>query len=206
MPDQAPDAPRGEARRAQILAAAAECFRRHGFHGSSIAQISKLAGMSAGHIYHYFANKEAIIAGIVAQDLDRLLTFTRELRSAADMRSAMVERAVEGVEDNLDPGAAALQLEIVAEAARNAGVAEIVRAADEQCRAGLAETLRTMRTAAGYADSDATIAGMVEALAAMFEGLQIRTIRNPHLDRDAVTLVFRQMVHDLLTRVPARDA
>jgi len=206
MPDQTPDAPRGEARRAQILAAAAECFRLHGFHGSSIAQISKVAGMSAGHIYHYFENKEAIIAGIVAQHLDRLLTLTRELRSASDVRSAMVERAVEGVEDNLDPGAAALQLEIVAEAARNTSVAEIVRAADQQCRASLAETLRTVRTAAGHADSDATLAGMVEALAAMFEGLQARTIRNPELDRDAVTRVFRQMIHDLLTCAPARDA
>lgn len=205
MPDQATDAPRGEARRAQILAAAAECFRLHGFHGSSIAQISRLAGMSAGHIYHYFENKEAIIAGIVAQDLDRLLTLTSELRSAVDVRSAMVDCAAEGVENNLEPGAAALQLEIVAEAARNAGVAEIVRAADRQCRAGLAETLRTMRTAAGHVDSDATIAGMVEALAAMFEGLQIRTIRNPELDREAVTQTFRQMVHDLLTRAPSRD-
>jgi len=51
-----------DARRAQIRAAAGECFRQHGFHGTSIAQISKRAGMSTGHIYHYFENKEAIIA------------------------------------------------------------------------------------------------------------------------------------------------
>jgi len=201
-PDQPSDASRAEARRTQVRAAAAECFRLHGFHGTSIAQISKAAGMSTGHIYHYFENKEAIIADIVAQDLDRLLTLTAELRAASDVKSAMLERAVEGVQDNLDPGAAALQLEIVAEAARNPRVADIVRAADRQCRASLAATLRTQRQAAGHQDSEATLAGMTEALAAMFEGLQIRAIRNPDLDQTAVVQTFRRMIHDLLSQTP----
>lgn len=196
------DAPRAEARRAQIRAAAEQCFRQHGFHGTSIAQISKAAGMSTGHIYHYFENKEAIIADIVAQDLDRLLTLTAELRAAGDVKTAMIERAVEGVRDNLDPDTAGLQLEIVAEAARNPHVADIVRAADRQCRDSLRETLRTLRQAAGHRDSDATLSGMTETLAAMFEGLKIRSIRNPDLDRDAVVRMFRRMIHDLLTQTP----
>ena len=201
-PDQPSDASRAEVRRTQIRKAAENCFRQHGFHGTSIAQISKAAGMSTGHIYHYFENKEAIIADIVAQDLDRLLTLTAELRAASDVKSAMLERAVEGVEDNLDPGAAALQLEIVAEAARNPRVADIVRAADRQCRASLAATLRTQRQAAGHQDSESTLAGMTEALAAMFEGLQIRAIRNPDLDQAAVVQTFRRMIHDLLSQTP----
>ncbi|MFZ0788336.1 MAG: TetR/AcrR family transcriptional regulator [Chromatiaceae bacterium] len=193
---------RSEARRAQILGAAADCFRSHGFHGASIAQISKSAGMSAGHIYHYFENKEAIIAAIVAQDLADLLALTAELRSARDVKAAMIERAVEAVQEHLDPKTAGLQLEIVAEAARNPGVADIVHAADEQCRDVLADTLRTLRQAEGHRDSEATLSGMVEALAAMFEGLRIRTVRNPGLDRDALVRTFRRMVHDLLTQSP----
>jgi AcrR family transcriptional regulator len=200
--DPPSEASRAETRRAQIRAAAADCFRQHGVHGTSIAQISKAAGMSTGHIYHYFENKEAIIADIVARDLDRLLTLTAELRAAGDVKSAMIERAVEGVEDNLDPGTAGLQLEIVAEAARNPRVADIVRAADRQCRASLAATIRTQRLAAGHQDSEAALAGMVETLAAMFEGLQIRAIRNPDLDRDAVVQTFRRMIHDLLSQPP----
>ena len=200
--DHPSEASRAETRRAQIRAAAADCFRQHGFHGTSIAQISKAAGMSTGHIYHYFENKEAIIADIVARDLDRLLTLTAELRAAGDVKSAMIERAVEGVEDNLDPGTAGLQLEIVAEAARNPRVADIVRAADRQCRASLAATIRPQRLAAGHQDSEAALAGMVETLAAMFEGLQIRAIRNPDLDRDAVVQTFRRMIHDLLSQTP----
>jgi TetR/AcrR family transcriptional repressor of uid operon len=198
--NQNTEAPRAEARRTQIRAAAEECFRQHGFHGTSIAQISKAAGMSTGHIYHYFENKEAIIADIVAQDLERLLTLTAELRAASDVKAAMIERAVEGVQDNLDPGSAGLQLEIVAEAARNPHIAGIVRAADKQCRDSLAETIRALRLAAGHQDSEATLAGMVEAISAMFEGLKIRAIRNPNIDRDVVVRMFRRMVSDLLTQ------
>ena len=196
------DTSRAEARRAQIRAAAADCFRRQGFHGTSIAQISKVAGMSTGHIYHYFENKEAIIADIVAQDLQRLLTLTAELRAASDVKAAMIERAVEGVQGNLDPGAAGLQLEIVAEAARNPHIAGIVRAADRQCRESLVETIRTQRQAAGHQDSEATLAGMVEAISAMFEGLRVRAIRNPDIDRNMVVYMFRRMVGDLLSQTP----
>jgi AcrR family transcriptional regulator len=197
--DHPTEAPRAEARRTQIRGAAADCFRQYGFHGTSIAQISKAAGMSTGHIYHYFENKEAIIADIVAQDLNRLLILTAELRAASDLKAAMIERAVEGVQDNLDPGSAGLQLEIVAEAARNPHIAGIVRAADRQCRDSLAETIRALRHAAGHEDSETVLSGMVEALAAMFEGLRIRAIRNPDIDHDAVVRVFRRMVHELLT-------
>jgi len=201
-PDLPTEASRAEARRTQIRAAAEQCFRQHGFHGTSIAQISKVAGMSTGHIYHYFENKEAIIADIVAQDLDRLLTLTAELRAASDVKSAMIERAVEGVEDNLDPGTAGLQLEIVAEAARNAHVADIVRTADRQCRDSLRETLRALRQAAGHQDSESTLSGMVETLAAMFEGLRIRAIRNPELNQEAVARLFRSMMHTLFSHTP----
>lgn len=197
-----PDATRADARRSQIRAAAADCFRQHGFHGTSIAQISKAAGMSTGHIYHYFENKEAIIADIVAQDLDRLLRLTAELRAASDVKAAMIERAVEGVQQNLDPGHAGLQLEVVAEAARNPHIARIVRAADRQCRESLLETIRTLRQAAGHQDSKATLAGMAEAISAMFEGLRIRAIRNPDIDRDVVVQMFRRMVGDLLSQAP----
>ena len=192
------EASRAAARRQQILAAAAQCFREHGFHGASIAQISKMAGMSAGHIYHYFENKEAIIAAIVAQDLETLLTLTAELRAACNMRAALIERAAEGVADQLDPVNAALKLEIVVEAARNPHVAQIVREADETCRRELMVTIRAIRSAAGHDDTPAAIGDMVEVLASLFEGLLLRTIRNPELDRQRVAQRIQLAINDLL--------
>lgn len=189
--------PRAAARRAQICAAAADCFRRHGFHGTSIAQISKAAGMSPGHIYHYFANKEAIIEDIVAQDLHRVLTLIAEMSSAEDVRDAMIERAAEGVANHLDADAAALRLEIAAEAARNPRIAAIVRDADRRTRAGLAEAVRHVRRSLGHADSDADIDAQVETIAAMFEGLQIRSVRNPAAEPARVTRIYQRVLSEV---------
>lgn len=197
--------PRAAARRVQIRAAAADCFRRHGFHGTSIAQISKAAGMSPGHIYHYFANKEAIIEDIVAQDLQRVLTLIAAMSSAEDVRDAMIERVAEGVANHLDAAAAALRLEIAAEAARNPRIAAIVRDADRRTRAGLAEAVRHVRRSLGHADSDADIDAQVETIAAMFEGLQIRSVRNPAADRAWVTRIYQQLLGELF-RLPADGA
>jgi AcrR family transcriptional regulator len=190
---------RSELRRAQILSAAADCFRRHGFHGASIAQISRAAGMSAGHIYHYFESKEAIIAAIVEQDLARVLTLTAELRSARDVQDAMIARVAKGVAEQLDPSAAALRLEIVAEATRNPGIAAMVRSADRRSLEGLTETIRSARLVAGHADSGLDTEALAEVVAAMFEGLQIRAVRNPDLDAERVTALYRRLLRDLLT-------
>ena len=53
-------------RKEQVLVAAVECFKLQGFHKTSMSQISAAAGMSSGHIYHYFGSKEAIVEAIVA--------------------------------------------------------------------------------------------------------------------------------------------
>ena len=193
---------RAEVRRTQILDAAADCFRKHGFHGASISQISKSAGMSPGHIYHYFENKEAIISAIVARDIEHFLTLTAEIRSACNVREAMFARMAEGIDQCLDAQTAGLKLEIVAEASRNPHVAEIVRAADKVCRESLMLTIRDTRHAAGHQDDDATLAAMVEVFVTMFEGLQIRTIRNPGIDRNIVIRLFQSALGALLDQTP----
>ncbi|HEX3781224.1 MAG TPA: TetR/AcrR family transcriptional regulator [Pseudonocardiaceae bacterium] len=50
-----------DARRQQILDAAALCFARKGFHGTSMPDIFTEANLSAGAIYRYFPSKQAII-------------------------------------------------------------------------------------------------------------------------------------------------
>ena len=55
-------------RRDEILAAAARCFVRSGFHGASMQDICTEAGMSPGNLYRYFPSKEALIAGIAERD------------------------------------------------------------------------------------------------------------------------------------------
>jgi AcrR family transcriptional regulator len=52
------------ARREQILQAAEACFARQGFHQTTIQDVIRESGLSAGCIYSYFASKEELIQAI----------------------------------------------------------------------------------------------------------------------------------------------
>jgi len=52
------------ARRDQIIAAAAECFARSGYHATTMAGIAEAAGVSKGTPYLYFPSKEALFIAL----------------------------------------------------------------------------------------------------------------------------------------------
>lgn len=70
MPRVTPE--HSEARRQQILEAARACFLRDGFHQTSMQDIQREAGLSAGAIYLYFKSKNEIILGIATELLATL--------------------------------------------------------------------------------------------------------------------------------------
>ena len=184
--------PKGQARRAQILDAAAECFRREGFHGSSMARIAATAGMSPGHLFHYFKRKEDIVEAIVARERTVMEDFAGKLRSAGS-RSDVLELIYAGVVHVLAQDAedanASLTMEILAEATRNPEILEMLRAFDEEAR---------QKVVAVFEDTTPGAASRRETLAALVEGLSIRKLRNPELagtlDRDVLREVLRSVV------------
>ena len=184
-----------EVRRRQILDAAAEVFRRRGFHAASMAEIAKTFGMSAGHIYNYFDSKEAIIEAIVARDIDEFLALTAQMQGEADLRHEMVERVDEGTDRRLDADHASLQIEIVAEASRNPKIADMVQRADTTVRRRLIELVRA--AARGPVD-EVDLTARAELLLALFEGLMIRTLRQPEIDRPALKRGLRDAVRHLI--------
>lgn len=54
-------------RREQIIAAAVKVFGQKGTQRATIRDIAREAGIADGTIYNYFANKDALIVGILAQ-------------------------------------------------------------------------------------------------------------------------------------------
>lgn len=193
----APAAPASlaELRRRQILDAAEECFRRRGFHNASMAEIAKSFGMSAGHIYNYFDSKEAIIAAIVERDLAEFMKRAVELHAAPDVQAALLARVDDGVAEQLNPGKAGRQFEVLAEAGRNPEVLASMRAADATVRAELREILRRTR-ADGHNGRD--LDGRVAVLMALFDGLMVRGLRQPDVPRPQVTRVLRAVIAELM--------
>lgn len=155
--------------------------------------------MSAGHIYHYFENKEAIIGAIVQRDLDRLVELWAELRASQDVRESVIELSAGKVEEMTDSFSAGLRLEIIAEAARNPEVARIVQAANNCCMENLIEILRLARQAGGMNDDDEILAAKGEIIASMFEGLMVRTVRNPTIDRKRMAGMMQHVMRRIIS-------
>lgn len=188
--------PSAESRRQQILDAACDQVRRSGFHGASMADIAKAAGLSVGQIYRYFENKEAIIAAIVAQDLAEMREKFAELESQpGDLLDAITSHLPEAVDKCYDLSRSALVLEVLAEAARNPKVAAIVHAADLQERALARNMLERSRKPEW---SDAEFVARAEMIGVLFDGLVMRAVNNPDADRAALVKVFRATLQSIL--------
>jgi AcrR family transcriptional regulator len=189
--------PTPEARRQQILDAACDCVRQAGFHGASMAEIAKAAGLSVGQIYRYFENKEAIIAAIVAQDLAEMREKFAEMESRpGDLVDALTEHLPEAVDKCFDMGRAALTLEVLAEASRNPKVAAILRAADEQERVYAQAMLDRSRKPEW---SDAEFQARCEAVGLLFDGMIIRAVNHPDTDREPLARVLSATIRQLLS-------
>jgi len=151
--------------------------------------------MSPGHIYHFFINKEAIVAALIEQRLEQVLEMVEQFESAEDVFQAMLDRVDQGLRERTDPALAALELEILAEAARNPRVATMVREADKIRRARLQALVeRTQKDHAQNSNIKATTA----LLMAIFEGLTARVVYHPELDREALAPLLRLVMRTLL--------
>lgn len=203
MSDDAKPRPaeRSELRCRQILDAAAECFERRGFHNASMAEISKTAGMSVGHIYHYFENKEAIIRAMVEIQARELVSKMDQIRRHPDVLVALVERVDEGMAKNTLRSRAALKIEVLAEAARNPGILETLCESDRVAMAKLKQTL--IAALPPLAGEPALLDGRVNLIAALFDGLAIRALVNPDFDHEGLLAALRLTIETLLREIPA---
>ncbi|NHK26835.1 TetR/AcrR family transcriptional regulator [Parvularcula flava] len=178
----------------QALQAAARCFVEEGFHGSSMSRIAKAAKMSVGHIYHYFASKDEIIAAIVREEeikADEKLAYFRSLPAEA-LHEALITKIDEAACHLSDMFHSVLMLEILAEAARNPEIARIVQELDTSMRNGFIEIIGQRM---GLSNAEAR----VEVLFSVIGGLAIRAIRNPDFDRRSVVPVIEGVIGQILS-------
>ena len=173
---------RAEARRRQILDAAEACFRARGFHAATIAEIAAAAGLSVGQIYRFFENKEAVVEAITDQQMDELLDTVADIEGRDSATDAIRLLLAKGFDKLRQPGAAALLLEVTAEAARNPRIAAIVKEHDRQIRQAISGLLAK----AQGLDLPEEIGCRAEMMCLIFEGAAARVIRNPELDHEAL--------------------
>jgi len=186
------------ARRAQILTAAAECFRRKGYHGAGMAEISKTAGMSAGHIYNYFESKEAIIESIIEKDMEEMFSIFQKFEDhPGDVLQALIDGLNIGVQRHMDTGACVVDLDMMAEAGRNAKVASLLRDMDIQARTRMRQLLTSERSTLKNIEEQ-ELDSRINVIFSMMAGLLLRKVLYPELTEETVLIALRPAMKTLL--------
>jgi TetR/AcrR family transcriptional regulator, transcriptional repressor of aconitase len=185
------------ARRNQILAAAARCFSRDGFHRTSMQDIVRESGISAGLVYRYFAGKDDMIVAIVTEWHDTRRTLLDvapgdpgELGGLAASYFGLLRSIGEPANrDNLRLG-----IQVWAEAVRSPQIRELVRRGVDVPRTNAAGLLR----GSTELDPDA----LARILIAIYQGLMVQTAWDDTVDNTA----FVDTLASILAMVlPAAD-
>jgi AcrR family transcriptional regulator len=189
---------RAEAQRTRILEAAKQCFIERGFHAASMANIAETADMSAGLMYRYFENKSAIVLAIIEEQLAKFRRDIAALGSVGDLGTAAIRHVEQWRARDPDIVSPALFLEMSAEGTRDPAIAEAIRASDRQTGEELVAWLRqrAWQGGAGLTEDEATVQGLL--LRCLFEGLAVRTVREPDLDREVLARAVRAFFERVL--------
>lgn len=80
---------RGAATRSRIVDAAADLIYQHGVERTSLDQVMAASGASKSQLYHYFADKDALVLAVIARQTERVLAAQRAPLEALDSLVAL---------------------------------------------------------------------------------------------------------------------
>ncbi|HEY0197245.1 MAG TPA: TetR/AcrR family transcriptional regulator [Rhodanobacter sp.] len=189
------------ARREEILAAAERCFATNGFHGATIAQICAEANISPGHLYHYFASKEAIVGAIAGAGLayvrSRFDELSDELTEDANAVATVIAELERLRVQGRKTGSGVL-LDVLAEASRNPAIGKTLQEHSQGMRRLLADFLQDGQSR-GEIDPalDADMAAAM--LISIIDGSKAMAIRYPELNAKKIATTVEMMITRFLS-------
>jgi TetR/AcrR family transcriptional regulator, transcriptional repressor for nem operon len=80
---------RGAATRSRIIDAAADLIYEHGVDRTSLDEVMAASGVSKSQLYHYFADKDALVLEVIARQTERVLEAQRPHLEALDSLPAL---------------------------------------------------------------------------------------------------------------------
>ncbi|MFK0243146.1 TetR/AcrR family transcriptional regulator [Amycolatopsis azurea] len=194
------DPAKHEAKRRAILDAAAWCFSEKGFEKTTTAEICRTAGISTGSLFHYFPNKRAVFVGIFEQDGDETAALIAAADEIEDPWEAILHVLFSVSEQLLNPMAARLVLEVAAQCARDAELAELVQGNDRALRDALIGLVKRA-VEAGRIDPGLDPKTAASWLVAMIDAPLSRVILEPDLDPAAELAVMKVLISRFLRPV-----
>ena len=181
------------------------CFAAKGFHGTSMQEICAQAGMSPGALYRHFPSKDAVIAAIAEQERENNRRFFQRLDVDENILETLMDTGFAWMRDVSGRQAAALCIEVLAEAHRSASIREIFQRNMQEARAALRETLARAQ-AVGEVDPGLDLDVAVTVFMALGDGLLARVPLEPHMAPDKIEPGLRILLRRMLEPTGGRAA
>jgi AcrR family transcriptional regulator len=184
-------------RQQQIIDAAAECFTENGFHQTGMKEICKKAGLSAGSVYHYFDNKDAIIEAIAVEfssDTQSFIKIIEKNKNFIDGFIKATKARLKETQKYIKYGR--LVVEIYAESFRNEQVKEILQVLDDDAVNALKKQIKkaiTNEQITSRHDPEM----LAHLLIALLEGLEDRILQNPKIKLAKLLKPFEELCRKL---------
>ncbi|WP_419254393.1 TetR/AcrR family transcriptional regulator [Caulobacter sp. ErkDOM-YI] len=183
-------------RSSEIAIAAARVFLAKGFHGASMQDVAREAGVSMGLLYRYFEDKAALIAAAATIDRASMLAEIAELGEVADPLAGL-EALLASIEVTaLEPGYVDLVTEVAAEACRNPRVAAVLKEDELELYTALVAAL-TRQQAAGRLRADADLASFALLYLTLADALALRLRFEPEQPIAPLISVFSPSIRAL---------
>jgi HlyD family secretion protein len=188
-----------QARRERILDAAERCFSSHGFHRSSMQDICREAGVSAGAFYIYFRSKEDLISGLCERETQEFAGNLVNLGEAPDFIGALRDLA-EHYCFGQPVSKLRLHMEIAAEAGRNEAVRARINETDAFVLRGLEDLFERLK-AEGRIAPVLDSAVLTRVLQVMGDGLFWRRGLEEEFDPQTVMPALMMIIETLINPV-----
>lgn len=166
------------ARRDEILKAAEACVARQGFHQTTIQDVIRESGLSAGCLYSYFASKEDLIQAVGEYRHARdgaLLVLADEDADPLDCLRAIARAFLGDLQKEQGLRSRRVALQLWAEALRD----DIIRAqVTDGIRKPIAVIVKLLRRGQrlGVIDNAIHAQGVARTMVAMFQGVVLQRL------------------------------
>jgi AcrR family transcriptional regulator len=184
-----------EARRQQILDAAAECFAQKGFHGTTMHDICQMAELSPGAVYRYFASKDDIIAAMEEQGKQHSAAVIEAVTSEREDTLAVLEGLVDVFFSKLeDVRDCAVHIELWAEALSNPRIRRMVVGIDDSIRNAFVTKIVRRAQERGEINPKLDPDAVGRVMMAFWDGLVLQKTLDPEVDIWKYVAVMKAMM------------
>ena len=190
-----------EARRSEILEAAAKCFMEKGFHNTTMQDIYNATNLSPGAVYNYFSSKEDIVSAAVEMSQERNSAMIAGAASGnPDQALSKVGQSFLTFAKQADiTKAAGVDFALYSEANRNPRIREALRMGQDAVITKLVELVKHNQRLGVFNDRlDAE--AITRVLISIFVGIEIHKTLDPDFDLDSYAAVFEAIVEGTFSK------